>query len=248
MVTANGGGTLKLHTEVGLSTYQATTATTAPMIRIAIQDDGPGISPDYIVRIFDPFFTTKPEGEGSGLGLSICHGIISEHDGYIWAESEPGQGATFIIELPIISPSNEKKQAKATPSAKASATAPGRVMLIDDETSLSEAIAIILRRNGYIVDAVDNGLHALELLSKFSYDFILCDIYMPGINGLKFYRRVQREYPRMVDKIVFTTGDTVSRSIRHFLDETGAACLIKPFEMNELVQLVRTSIAEKKPR
>lgn len=70
-------------------------------VTVSIADNGPGISPEYMTKIFDPFFTTKPEGGGSGLGLSVCHGIITEHGGNIYAESTSGKGTTFIIELPI---------------------------------------------------------------------------------------------------------------------------------------------------
>jgi two-component system NtrC family sensor kinase len=75
-------------------------------IRISIADNGPGIAPENMTRIFDPFFTTKEVGSGSGLGLSVCHGIVSEHEGKIFVESTPGKGAAFIVELPSVG-SNE---------------------------------------------------------------------------------------------------------------------------------------------
>jgi signal transduction histidine kinase len=71
------------------------------VVKISFTDDGPGISRENMKRIFDPFFTTKEVGKGTGLGLSICHGIVTEHGGQIYARSEPGQGATFIVELPL---------------------------------------------------------------------------------------------------------------------------------------------------
>jgi len=71
------------------------------MVRTSITDDGPGISPDMMKQLFTPFFTTRDVGKGTGLGLSICHGIVTEHGGKIYAESEPGEGATFVVELPI---------------------------------------------------------------------------------------------------------------------------------------------------
>ncbi len=93
MSKTNGGGRLKIKTERNGSTITAT-----------FSDNGPGISPDDKSRLFDPFFTTKEVGEGTGLGLSICHGIITKHEGKISVVSEPGKGATFIIELPITEP------------------------------------------------------------------------------------------------------------------------------------------------
>jgi signal transduction histidine kinase len=101
MNNANGGGHLTITSEFGPSTFIDQGARTEPVIRVIIQDDGPGIRPDTQSFIFDPFFTTRPEREGMGLGLSICHGIVSEHGGHIWAESEPGRGAIFFVELPF---------------------------------------------------------------------------------------------------------------------------------------------------
>ena len=90
MLEAHKRGTMTIVTEqVGRS------------VRISFTDDGPGIPPENLGRIFNPFFTTKDVGKGTGLGLSICHGIVTEHGGRIYARSEPGRGATFIVELPL---------------------------------------------------------------------------------------------------------------------------------------------------
>ncbi len=105
-----------------------------------------------------------------------------------------------------------------------------------------QIVARIIERAGHTVDAVDSGINALELLSKSDYDFILCDMHMPKLSGMKFYRLVKQEHPHLVNKIVFTTGDSVSRSTRYFLEETGAQCLHKPFEKDALIQLVNTMI------
>jgi signal transduction histidine kinase len=88
----------------GKGTITITTEQAEDVVRISLADDGPGISQENLGHLFDPFFTTKEEGKGTGLGLSICHGIIAEHGGRIYAESELGKGATFVIELPVLSP------------------------------------------------------------------------------------------------------------------------------------------------
>jgi len=91
MVEANGGGNLSITTEAE-----------DDIIRVIFTDDGPGIAPEALNHIFDPFFTTKPVGKGTGLGMSICHGMVSEHGGRLYAESEPGKGATFTVEIPVV--------------------------------------------------------------------------------------------------------------------------------------------------
>ena len=90
MVGSNGGGTLTVTTERFNNT-----------VKVSYTDDGPGITPENMERIFDPFFTTKEVGEGTGLGLSICYGIVTGHGGKIYAQSEQGNGATFVVELPV---------------------------------------------------------------------------------------------------------------------------------------------------
>jgi signal transduction histidine kinase len=102
MNEANGGGRLTITTELGPSTFINQQTRAEPVIRVIVQDDGPGIEPDALAFIFDPFFTTNSEGQSPGLGLSACHGIVNEHGGHIWAESEPGRGATFFVELPVL--------------------------------------------------------------------------------------------------------------------------------------------------
>ena len=128
-----------------------------PVIRVIVQDDGPGIPPDLLSRIFDPFFTTKPPGEGTGLGLSVCHGIVSEHGGHIWAESGP-PGATFFIELPAARPeaapqsdTSDQPSAPSTEEEKPSPT-PAHILMIDDEVDLLTALTLALRHEGYQVD------------------------------------------------------------------------------------------------
>jgi len=91
----------------GKGTITITTVREGDIIRVSLADDGPGISEDHVGRVFDPFFTTKEVGKGTGLGLSICYGTITDHGGRIYVESKPGKGATFIIELPVVTTDNE---------------------------------------------------------------------------------------------------------------------------------------------
>jgi len=105
MRLAHGGGRLMVKTERA-----------DDGIRISFKDDGPGIAREYLARIFDPFFTTREVGQGTGLGLTLCHQIVTEHGGRIYARSRPGKGATVIVELPIVV--EEKQPRRAGPSAR----------------------------------------------------------------------------------------------------------------------------------
>lgn len=234
MSAARKPGCLRITTGVGPSTFFGGQAEEPTMIRITIQDDGPGIPRELLLRIFDPFFSTKPEGQGTGLGLSICHGIIVEHGGYIWAESEVGQGATFFIELPIISPDTtphpeEKQLTGETPSAVA------RILIVDDETSVLEVLTLALKRKGFIVDTASDGTKALARLYRKPYDLIVCDTRMPELNGPDIYRQIQEKDPDLAQRMIFTTGDMLNPTTRRFIEETGNQLLAKPFELEELI-------------
>jgi two-component system NtrC family sensor kinase len=242
MSAARKQGLLRVTTGVGPSTFFASRADEPKMIQIKIQDDGPGIPHDMLSRIFDPFFTTKPEGEGTGLGLSICHGIIAEHGGHIWAESEFGQGATFFIELPIVTPETphpiieDKSPTAETPSAVA------RILLVDDEAPVLEVLTLALKRRGFSIDTASDGTKALARLYRKRYDLILCDMRMPELNGPDFYYQIQEKDPELARRIIFTTGDTINLATRRFLEESGAQLLAKPFEFEELIARINAAL------
>ena len=236
----SGNRHLTLTTTCGPSQYDAGTADPAPVIRIVVQDNGPGITTEVISRVFDPFFTTKSPGEGTGLGLSVCHGIIAEHEGHIWVESQADQGATFYIELPIIETESLPKgsdEGELFSPAKPSQSA--NILIIDDEQSLLSVLTVILMNKGYHVDGVSDGATALDYLAERDYDLILSDLRMPGMSGIEFYRQAVQLHPQIKDKIVFSTGDIVSQGTQEFLDEMGVPFLSKPFELSELLRVVQ---------
>ena len=243
--TVHTEGNLEISTEVGVPKFSTSPPWGEKIIRIAIKDDGPGISDENLNRIFDPFFTTKPEGEGTGLGLSVCHGIIEEHEGHIWAESILGKETTFFIELPV-TPVYETEihedAASYSQSGKANA---GKILIIDDEPNVKDVLAQALQRWGYQVDTVSNGVDGLGLLAQASYSHILCDIRMPGFNGLEFYQHVKAEVPTLAKRIIFITGDTANKVTRKFIEENKVKVLSKPFELTDLLHIIQD--AEKYP-
>lgn len=235
MYSAQGGGHLAITSEYGVSHYFAVGE---PCIRIFVQDNGPSIPAAIKRRIFDPFFTTKAPGEGTGLGLSVCHGIVTEHGGHIWVENGPDKEATFIVELPLLTWATTEPEIEARQTVSAAANGTNSILIIDDEQSISLILARILRRQGYNVDIAHDGEMGLARLSATHYNLILCDLRMPGMSGTDFYHAVTQRFPDMTHHIVFTTGDTVNNATRSHLDSLGAAYLTKPFEMEDLLKLV----------
>lgn len=236
-------GTLTISTELGPSLFLRQQRHSPLMLRARLADDGPGISPEALNRVFDPFFTTKPPGEGTGLGLSVCHGIINEHAGHIWAESQLGQGTTFFVEIPWIRTKPDDDESVAENNGRPAATISGTILIIDDETGLRQVIARALRQEQYQVDTVDDGQAGWQKLQTNDYDLILCDVRMPGLSGPEFYWRIQAEKPHLLNRLFFITGDTVSQSTQQFLQAQKVPYLVKPFELDVLGQAVQKHIA-----
>ena len=210
-------------------------------VRLTVADTGPGIAPEIREKIFEPFFTTKPAGEGTGLGLSLCRGIIEEHGGTISIQSEPGQGATFVIELPLV----ERATAEAARPAMETLPLVGarRVLVVDDEVEIAHMLKEILTTSGHEVDMAFDGAEGLDVLRHGRYDLILSDTKMPTLDGTGFYRQLTSEFPDLCHRIIFLTGDVLDRAKREFLESTGAPFLMKPFDVADVRRLVHRVLA-----
>jgi CheY-like chemotaxis protein len=225
MKLAHGKGTLLVKTEC-----------VGDVIRISFKDDGPGISEENLSNIFDPFFTTRKIGEGTGLGLSVCHGIIKEHNGRIYAQSQPDKGATFIVELPIVSEFDSAEiPGAADEEIQQVCTRPRNILIIDDEPSLLEFLEQFLTTKGHDVDAVDNARDARKFFKNKKYDLILMDILMPDISGIELYKKFQRMDKSVGSRVLIMTGDTLGKPTRVFLQRTGIPYIEKPFDTDALM-------------
>jgi signal transduction histidine kinase len=206
------------------------------MVRVIFEDSGPGIPTENLKKIFNPFFTTKEVGKGTGLGLSLCYGIVTEHGGTITPYSKEGQGATFVLELPITLQVVKAAEKKATSPIPTGITREGvgkRVLVVDDEESILQMISEVLTRNGYRVDVARDGESALRLLAHYHYDLALCDWKMPGLSGQQVYERLYAKDPEMSQRLIFITGDIVNEKTQEFLQERNKVCLSKPFTLVE---------------
>ena len=170
--------------------------TPSRVVRLNVSDNGPGMDAVTLERIFEPFFTTKPVGEGTGLGLSVVHGIVQAHGGVIVVDSKPGMGSAFTIYLPATDTTNEVR----TPNpAAATAVIPkgvgyGRhILYVDDDASLVFLVKRLLERRGYRVSAHTSQRDALAALraDADSFDLVLTDYNMPGLSGLDLAREVR---------------------------------------------------------
>ncbi|MDD5313574.1 MAG: PAS domain S-box protein [Dehalococcoidia bacterium] len=202
-------------------------------IRISFNDDGRGISDENLERIFDPFFTTRQVGQGTGLGLSVCYGIVSEHNGRIFAESKQGKGATFIVELPITTKDKQLEFPETAAPEQRKATG-AKILVVDDEPVVREFISKVLTEEGHQVDTVDNAEDALEMVRGKTYRIILLDIKMPGMSGIELFKRFQKMTPSLARKVVFVTGDVMGARTTAFLSKANSPYITKPFTAGQL--------------
>jgi CheY-like chemotaxis protein len=213
-------------------------------IRISFKDDGPGITKENLLRIFEPFFTTRGAGQGTGLGLSVCHGIITEHGGRIYAESEPGEGATFFVELPILMPDKHVPPAGAVAKKEVRKTAKAHILVVDDEPMVREFLSEALVEEGYTVEAADNASDALGKLKTEKYGLVLLDIKLLGMNGIEFYERIQTEYPALANRVIIITGDVMGADTRDFLAKTKLPFITKSLDTESLKKGISHVLAQ----
>lgn len=210
-------------------------------IVIRFIDNGPGIAAAYLPRVFEPFFTTKEFGQGIGLGLSVCYGIIKEHQGNIEVSSSAGAGATFAITLPVYKDSDQLTLSVLPETAPRPKRY--RLLVIDDEPSIVEILSMALRQDGYEVDATTSGVEGLKRAVAEAYDLLLLDIRLPDIDGITLYQQLRDARPDLALHTIFITGDTVGEHTWAFLEQTGNPTLTKPFDIDDVRRLVAKTVS-----
>ena len=207
-------------------------------VMLAFTDTGMGMSDAVKARVFEPFFSTKGVGEGTGLGLSTCYGIIKQSGGHISVYSELGRGTTFKIYLPQVA----APAAISIPRLDAPDLPRGRetILLVEDNPALREMAATLLRRLGYTVFAAGNGVEALSLRHERGtghMDLLFTDVVMPHMSGKELADQVRVLYP--LTKILFTSAYTENAIVHQGVLDKGMALLQKPFTPSALAKKVR---------
>ena len=232
---ANGRGTIVVRTMHDIDRGSAV---------LEVNDDGPGIPEDRQGKVFDPFFTTKEVGQGTGLGLTVAYAIAREHGGRIWLESKKGQGASFFVELPISGQHLNPPAARAAQQPiSLEAFKDLRVLVVEDEPALAQAVSEALGDAGFKVDRASDGEEGLTRLTEANYDLIVCDLKMPRIDGMQFYRAMAAATPALARRVIFVTGDVAGTDAERFLEETGCRWLSKPFRLGDLLRSARDTLS-----
>jgi PAS domain S-box-containing protein len=212
---------------------------------LAVTDSGTGMDATLIARIFEPFFTTKATGHGTGLGLSVVHGIMKSHDGGILVTSKPGLGTTFQLFFPKAQGSPEGIPAanRIVPRGEGQ-----RILYLDDEDVLVDLAKRILERLGYSVTGFTDATQAIEAfrLAAEDYDVVVTDLNMPGFSGLKVAEQILKIRPEV--PVILSSGH-VTEEIQNEARRIGVMqVLYKPNTMEELGASVHRLIKELKPR
>jgi PAS domain S-box-containing protein len=207
-----------------------------PCVCMSVCDTGSGIDASVLPHIFEPFFTTKETGRGTGLGLSTVYGIVEQSGGAIDVLSEPGQGATFIVYLPVVHESATPDPVEAQP---AKVLSDATILLVEDDELVRRVTSSALAKNGYkVLEAVD-GADALRVCQKFDgpIHLVLSDVIMPGLSGPETAAQLRRLRPGL--RTLFMSGYMGERIIRHGIQESDFAFIEKPFTPQSLLRKIR---------
>jgi PAS domain S-box-containing protein len=239
------GGTLTIETtniELGEEHLEVIPG---PHILLTVADTGFGMTADVRDRLFEPFFTTKERGHGTGLGLSMVHGIVRQCSGHIVVDSKPGSGTRFLVYFP----QQREASAPAVPTAIAhhsvSVRGEGVILLAEDDPSVRRLVVTELTRRGFTVIEAADGRAALEIFQreKDAIDVLVTDVVMPRLNGADLAKEVERIRPGL--KILFISGHPERAGSG--LDPAGITnLLMKPFTADTLAARIKGLMAEGK--
>lgn len=186
-------------------------------------------------RIFEPFFTTKPVGQGTGLGLSVVHGIVLNHDGQITATSVPGVGSTFQVYCPQVSHNTPAESSARLPEPRGQ----GRVLVVDDEVAIADMVHALLEQMGYTVTHQSSSRATLDIFraQPDAFDVVITDQTMPELTGLQLAEALRRIRPQV--PIILMTGYSDILYDEQALKSSISALIMKPLQIHDLHKAIQ---------
>ena len=204
-------------------------------IVLQVDDTGPGIPPHTIEKIFTPFFTTKQRGKGIGLGLKICSDVVTAHGGHIEVVNRAGGGASFRVMLPSLTPRVPvDRPSKRVPPTSALP----KLMVIDDDPVFTRTVRRGLKECD--VQTAPSASDAEMALTSAEYvpDLVLCDVFLPGLNGHLLHERINKINPDLASRFVFVTGGALSKEEADYLRSSGCPTLFKPLNLDHIREIL----------
>ena len=227
----------RLTVRVGVADIDATQAFDGAAVRsavLSVTDTGSGMEPETVEQMFDPFFTTK--SDGTGLGLATVHGIVTQSGGSIWVHSEPGQGSTFKIYLPLVHGTVTQKP--LLPDVLPAGGLGETILLVEDDPQVRAVVAKMLESLEYRVLPAGDGEDALELAEAFDgpIDLLVSDLVMPGLGGRQVAARLRESNPDTA--VLYMSGYSDEAVVRRGVVDPNASFLQKPFATADLARRV----------
>ncbi|MBT3379232.1 MAG: response regulator [Lentisphaerae bacterium] len=206
-------------------------------LEIMVEDNGHGMERETLSRVFEPFFTTKEPGSGTGMGLATVYGIVKNHGGFVLVDSEPEEGTTFSILLPLSQDAAEEKQEKTEEPRQVRQA--GRVLLVDDEEMLRNVVSRMLAKLKYQVVTASNGKEAVDYYAKSGddVDLVILDMMMPVMDGRDCFRGLKEMDPDV--KVLLSTGSAFEGQSQALMGEGVLGFVQKPYRMNELADKIK---------
>ena len=206
---------------------------------LTVRDTGVGMDSKTLQQIFEPFFTTKSMEKGTGLGLAMAYGIVQQHGGNMKVESQPGEGSTFQIFLPLFK--GKIKPGGSRSSSNSSSRGGEIILIVEDEPAVRDFVVYTLKKDGYKVIKASGYNELVKVLRSLddTPDLLLTDVIMPGVNGIEMYRRLKEDYPSL--KVLYMSGNAPETV--HLEEEENF--LQKPFSVKDLRERIRAVLDEK---
>ena len=238
-----GCGTLLVSLDVHSGPLQGWSLSTdrieGDYVRLSVTDHGEGIPEAVLPQIFVPFFTTKKQGEGTGMGLAVVHGIVSRCRGHISVQTEIGKGTTFHVYLPLVTEDGPEPSQLGPNNGRAARQYPGRtlrVLIVDDEIYITRLAKAALGRHGIDVEAMNDSLDALERIERDpeSFEALIVDQMMPGLTGVNLARRALELRPGL--PVVLCTGYTEGITPEEARAEGIRSFVLKPADFARMAE------------
>ncbi|MBD3349235.1 MAG: PAS domain S-box protein [Candidatus Eisenbacteria bacterium] len=241
------GGILTIRTEnVTLTEEQCGSmpgARQGAFVRLSVSDTGSGMDQETVARIFEPFFSTKTPAKGTGLGLAVVYGIVQQHEGWIDVVSEPGEGTTFSVYIPV---SREPDESRArAPESEGRHNGEGeRVLVVEDERTVRDLAVRALSQNGYEVLEAENVRDALEIVGREEdgLSLVFSDVVLPDQSGVQLARTLAEIRPHL--PVLLSSGHADERAQYEAIRDGGLPFLPKPYTLPELLKAVREHVRQ----
>ncbi len=221
------------------------TRRSAHKVLVRVSDNGSGIPEGSRKYIFDPFFTTKDPGQGTGLGLSLATTLIENNGGNLSLDKSSSDGTTFLIELPLATTSHPLDESEQSPIPDILNPAEERaahLLIVDDEPQVLATLTDYLEMQDFLVTKVRSGYAAMDVLQDLTFDLVICDIRMPGMDGLELYQKTIDSFPVYKQRFIFMSGDLMRDNILTRIKELECLWIEKPFLFEDMKKTITAAL------